>query len=97
MILLPETDFAGALSVAEKVRQSIVDARIAHSASPLGNVTVSLGVVAITAPKQDAYTAALKEADRLLYRAKKRGRNCVEANELLGMQASSPYTTSPVI
>lgn len=97
VILLPETDFAGALSVAEKVRQSIFDARIAHSASPLGNVTVSLGVVAITAPKQDAYTAALKEADRLLYRAKKRGRNCVEANELLGMQASSPYTTSPVI
>lgn len=93
VILLPETDFAGALSVAEKVRQSIVDACIEHSASPLGNVTVSLGVVAINAPKQDAYTAALKEADRLLYRAKNRGRNRVEANELLSAQAGNAYAT----
>ncbi|MBD8473371.1 GGDEF domain-containing protein [Pseudomonas sp. CFBP 8770] len=96
VILLPETDLAGALSVAEKVRLSIFNAGIEHSASALGNVTVSLGVVAINAPKHDAYTAALKEADRLLYRAKNRGRNRVEANELLGAQATGSYASSLV-
>ncbi|RZA17480.1 MAG: GGDEF domain-containing protein, partial [Proteobacteria bacterium] len=96
VILLPETDLAGALSVAEKVRLSIFNAGIEHSASALGNVSVSLGVVAINAPKHDAYTAALKEADRLLYRAKNRGRNRVEANELLGAQATGSYSSSLV-
>ena len=78
VILLPETDLAGALNVAEKVRLSIVNALIEHSASPLGNVTVSSGVVAIDSPQQEGYTVALKEADRLLYCAKAKGRNRVE-------------------
>jgi diguanylate cyclase (GGDEF)-like protein len=78
VILLPETDLAGALSVAEKVRVSIANALIEHSASPLGNVTISSGVVAFHAPQQDGYTAALKEVDRLLYCAKTKGRNRVE-------------------
>lgn len=78
VILLPETDLAGALNVAEKVRLSIVNALIEHSASPLGSVTISSGVVAIDSPQQDGYTSALKEADRLLYCAKTKGRNRVE-------------------
>lgn len=78
VILLPETDLAGALNVAEKVRLSIVNALIEHSASPPGSVTISSGVVAIDSPQQDGYTSALKEADRLLYCAKTKGRNRVE-------------------
>lgn len=83
VILLPETDLAGALSVAQKVRLSIINARIEHLGSPLGNVTISLGVVAINAAGQDGYTAALEEADRLLYRAKAKGRNCLEFSGFL--------------
>jgi diguanylate cyclase (GGDEF)-like protein len=78
VILLPETDLAGALSVAEKVRLSILNALIEHLGSPLGSVTISSGVVAISAPEKDGYTAALEEADRLLYCAKAKGRNCVD-------------------
>ena len=90
VILLPETDLAGALNVAEKVRLSIVNALIEHSASPLGNVTVSSGVVAIDSPQQEGYTAALKEADRLLYCAKAKGRNRVEGGLFSDTAAKQP-------
>ncbi len=82
VILLPGTDLTGALSVAEEVRLSIENALIEHSASPLGNVTISSGVVAINALETEGYTAALREADRLLYCAKTRGRNCVEGRSM---------------
>ncbi|SDI96148.1 diguanylate cyclase (GGDEF) domain-containing protein [Pseudomonas flavescens] len=78
VILLPETDLAGALSVAEKIRSSIEQALIEHLASPLGKVTISAGVVATTAPDKDSFAAILAEADRLLYCAKSQGRNRVE-------------------
>ncbi|OSN24732.1 Phytochrome-like protein cph2 [Pseudomonas syringae pv. actinidiae] len=82
VILLPETHLAGALSVAEEVRLSIENALIEHSDSPVGKVTISSGVVAVNAPEKEGYTAALKEADRLLYLAKARGRNCVEGGPM---------------
>ncbi|SES70058.1 diguanylate cyclase (GGDEF) domain-containing protein [Pseudomonas graminis] len=78
VILLPETHLAGALIIAEKVRSAIENARIAHATSPLGNVTISSGVVAINTLGKEGYKAALEEADRLLYRAKTKGRNRVE-------------------
>jgi diguanylate cyclase (GGDEF)-like protein len=77
VILLPDTELAGALSVAEQVRSSIAEAHIKHLASPLANVTISAGVVAIMKPDKDRYAAALAEADRLLYCAKSKGRNSV--------------------
>nr|GEX77214.1 response regulator PleD [Tanacetum cinerariifolium] len=42
VVLLPETDLAGAMSIAEKIRLSIVDALIEHSASPIGNLTIKV-------------------------------------------------------
>ncbi|MBD8599932.1 sensor domain-containing diguanylate cyclase [Pseudomonas sp. CFBP 8772] len=78
VILLPDTHLEGALIIADKVRLAIENARIAHATSPLGNVTISSGVVAVNAPGKDGYKAALEEADRLLYRAKTKGRNRVE-------------------
>lgn len=78
VILLPDTDLAGAISVAEKIRLSICEALIDHSASPSGIVTISAGVVAINVPEKDGHANALAEVDRLLYRAKSKGRNRVE-------------------
>jgi diguanylate cyclase (GGDEF)-like protein len=80
VILLPDTDLAGALIVAEKVRSSIAQARIKHSASPLGVVSISAGVVATFPSEGNNPKDSLIEADRLLYIAKSKGRNCVEGD-----------------
>jgi diguanylate cyclase (GGDEF)-like protein len=82
VVLLPETNLAGALSVAENVRLSIASALIDHAGSSLGILTISSGVVAINSPAKDSYTAALAEADRLLYLAKSKGRNAVEGQSM---------------
>lgn len=89
VMLLPETDLAGALSVAEKVKSSIADNCMEHSASPLGKLTISSGVVVIDAPEKEGYTAALEEADRLLYFAKTKGRNRVEGRLIQGARADN--------
>lgn len=79
VILLPETDLTGALTVAEKVRRHVANALIAHSGSPIGHITVSAGVMVTDSPTRDGYLAALQESDELLYSAKTKGRNNVEA------------------
>ncbi|WP_226507260.1 sensor domain-containing diguanylate cyclase [Pseudomonas sp. MWU16-30317] len=94
VILLPETDLEGALSVAEKVRLSIVNALIDHSASPVGNVTISSGVVAISTPIKDGHSHALEEADRLLYCAKAKGRNRVEGRLIQGLDGVGKAATA---
>jgi diguanylate cyclase (GGDEF)-like protein len=78
VILLPETELAGAVKIAEEVRSAIEAAKIEHRGSTLGIVTISAGV---TANHQHGVIVAidlLEKADSLLYRAKRMGRNRVE-------------------
>ncbi len=74
-VLLPETDLAGALDVAERVRARIE----AESADPY--VTASFGV-AMLAGAGDGQTL-VDRADAALYRAKGAGKNRVEADDQL--------------
>ncbi|MBI6853074.1 diguanylate cyclase [Pseudomonas cichorii] len=78
IVLLPDTDLAGASNVAENIRSAIFAEGIEHSGSPLNVVSISGGVVAARLAEGERYAANLSEADRLLYRAKSRGRNRVE-------------------
>ncbi|MET0383654.1 MAG: diguanylate cyclase [Burkholderiaceae bacterium] len=69
-VLLPHTDGAGALRVAEK----IVEAMRSLEIPVVGHVTVSCGAAEIAMPGGDA-AEALERADRALYRAKHGGRD----------------------
>lgn len=76
--LLPETDGEGAASVAERLRETVAGQRLPHVVSPVADhVTVSLGV-ACALPLADVSPDQLTHlADRLLYEAKRAGRNRV--------------------
>lgn len=78
VILLPETELAGAIEVAEEVRSAIEAAKIEHRGNTAGIVTVSAGVASNHQDGVILPTDLLEKADSLLYRAKKLGRNRVE-------------------
>ncbi len=80
IILLPETDQAGAELLAEHIRQRIVELDIRHSPNFKDEpVTVSLGIAtAVPAHKGESPRKIIDQADNALYKAKKQGRNRVE-------------------
>jgi diguanylate cyclase (GGDEF)-like protein len=88
LILLPATDTAGALAIAEKIRTAVTALRVPSVDQP---ITLSIGVAVIPDHAIDADTLA-RSADRALYIAKGAGRNRVEVasqhrSESLSLQA----------
>jgi len=83
VVVLPSTDRAGALVVAERIRGEVERLSVvgARSISP---VTVSLGVVTVPSQFGVHVERLLRAADQALYAAKAAGRNCiVEASALV--------------
>ena len=77
LILLPDTDLPGALSLAERIRAEVQNRPAAHEGREIA-LTVSIGVSAIL--QDDARSQdALERADQALYAAKHAGRNRVIA------------------
>lgn len=75
-LLLPDTDLSGACKLTDEILQAIRDLRVPHSGHDAGVVTASAGVILGT-PSWQACTpeGMIKAADRLLYEAKREGRN----------------------
>ena len=81
--LLPDSDEAGASTVAETIQHNLRHARIPHAASEVSDfVTVSTGL-AVTYPSDRVSALSLfTAADKALYRAKAAGRNRIVVGEL---------------
>ncbi|MBC7930029.1 MAG: diguanylate cyclase [Rubrivivax sp.] len=78
-ILLPQSGLTEARVIAERIRRRIERTQFPHGkAQPTGAVTVSIGISSFS-PELDAPATIIYAADRALYLAKSRGKNCVEA------------------
>lgn len=76
VLLLPASDENAARAVAERCRQAIFKAQIAHAASPVSQLlTVSMGVGTIIPSGIDDPVGFIDTVDRRLYRAKQGGRD----------------------
>lgn len=78
LILLPDTDANGAVDVAKRVLAAVAALNIAHSDSPFGRVTVSIGISERVPGPSHTFRDLLESADRALYTSKQEGRNALE-------------------
>ncbi len=80
VLLLPELDVAGAARVAERVRRQVRSVRfdLEGTDAPF-SITISCGVASFPdyARDREDCLGPVERADRALYEAKRRGRNCV--------------------
>ncbi|WP_018881123.1 MULTISPECIES: diguanylate cyclase [unclassified Thioalkalivibrio] len=75
--ILPDTTLEGARAVGERVRREVEALQLEHPDNVTATVTVSLGVSTVSGARSTTPEALLGEADRLLYCAKREGRNRV--------------------
>jgi len=76
VVLLPNTDFDGAISVAERIQQAVQDLAIPHQQSKVkSTVTISLGIASILPTIEVRPNTLIDQAAQALYRAKQQGRD----------------------
>ncbi len=81
VVLAPQTDLHGAVSLAEKVRMAVEEASfILDDSKQLTKATLSIGVALYRGDRKSFF----QQADEALYRAKAAGKNCVVAEEAPG-------------
>ncbi len=90
-IVLPGAGHAAAQAIAERLLEAVRAVQRPHRTSPLGYVTVSIGI-AVGEPAEDfSYVHLLQQADRALYYCKDAGKNMAS----LGMCALSVASGQP--
>ncbi|MDF2368292.1 GGDEF domain-containing protein [Sneathiella sp.] len=77
-VILPATDLADAVNIANDLRMAIAAKRLVERSTKkdVGKITMSFGVTTYAHP--EGPTAFINRADQALYSAKKAGRNCVK-------------------
>ncbi|QRY81709.1 diguanylate cyclase [Pseudomonas sp. PDNC002] len=77
VLLAPMTDLAGIRGMAHKLLEAVEALALHHELSPLGRVSVSIGIAASVSGQESSAQALVERADAALYEAKKQGRNQV--------------------
>ena len=76
LFLLPETDYSGSLTLAEKIRKAVEEYEFNYNAMVF-RLTITLGVAVFE--KEMSVEECIKIADQRLYEGKKQGKNAVVA------------------
>jgi len=79
LILMPETDAAGAMKVAKMMEAALRKRALPHHNSPLKVVTFSIGITTEVVTVQSDLNELLSRADQALYESKRGGRNRITA------------------
>ena len=75
-LLLPETDYEGAVRVLDNLQQAINALQIPHPDSPIAShVTASFSMITVSSVRQHSLQTVMKQVDEALYQAKQQGRN----------------------
>ncbi|MEM6432745.1 MAG: diguanylate cyclase, partial [Cyanobacteria bacterium P01_D01_bin.115] len=75
-VILANTELKGAYTIAQRIRDNIVQLNLPHASSPVHTVvTASLGVSAIVPSPETLPNVLIRQADQALYSAKQAGRN----------------------
>ncbi len=83
LVLLHDCSIEQAARRAEDYRAAVERLAVPHGASPLGKLTISVGVAALRAGGGESLQNCLTEADEAMYEAKARGRNAVASSARL--------------
>ncbi|MGB3532322.1 MAG: AAA-like domain-containing protein [Microcoleaceae cyanobacterium] len=86
VVVLPGTGIEGAMHVAERIREQVIELAIPHGCSPLRPpvVTLSLGIASTVPPQGEKDAASLVEAaNHALSEAKVQGRNRVTVGQIV--------------
>jgi diguanylate cyclase (GGDEF)-like protein len=73
-IIMPNTNSEGAAVVAQTILDRIKQRNIPHKSSPLGLLSVSIGIATASGSELEQTQWLIKSADQALYRAKEAGR-----------------------
>ena len=92
-VVLADTDVDGAKHIADRLISTIRDSNMPHKGSPLGKLTVSIGI-ACDSEYSDGPFHLLERADQALYAAKAAGRDRyhVETSQVVMLQPAQKDT-----
>jgi diguanylate cyclase (GGDEF)-like protein len=76
LVILPKTDAAGAMKIAERIREAVYNLNIKHSpTNQYKYMSISIGVTACIPTDYNDALEIVKKSDKALYMAKNDGRN----------------------